>query len=412
MEKMETEKIKEIALQDLRTCYQKLGIFASKINFSDYWARDSFWASIGIIKTAKTDTPQFLGIDLEKVKQSLELFIQHQSKNGKIPRKICVDYNGLKYLKIKVKRKKPRPIYASAIRPFYSFDDNLLFVIAFCDYVNLTKDLAFAKKYSDNLKSALEFYAEKGLVKNSLLYEIGIGNWQDTVFKRGFVLYTNCLWLEAVRDFENLLNNDAGIRHWHVSAETNIPAFEKIRSAFQEKFWLGEKGFFADSVSPSGEKQEYFDLAGNILAIVFNVASNDQKDKVFKNIENIENIHGYPSEKVRLHPINHPLYPYYRITPINFIFTTSAYQNGNNWSWIECLLIVALAKSGRAEKAGLVFKNLSRIVARNSHIHENYFLDGRPFDHLLWKSAVPFAWSAGLLLWAIAELEKVFNKKE
>jgi len=40
----------KIARKDLRACYQDQGIFASPVNFSDYWARDSFWAILGMLE--------------------------------------------------------------------------------------------------------------------------------------------------------------------------------------------------------------------------------------------------------------------------------------------------------------------------------------------------------------------------
>lgn len=58
------------------------------------------------------------------------------------------------------------------------------------------------------------------------------------------------------------------------------------------------------------------------------------------------------------------------------------------------------------EAKGMALENLSGIIIRNGHIHETYFLDGRPFDYLLWKSAAPFAWGAGLFLYAVNVLEK------
>ena len=53
----------EIAARDLRACYTEHGILAGLTHFKQYWARDSFFASLGATK---------LG-DFDVVKKQLEL---------------------------------------------------------------------------------------------------------------------------------------------------------------------------------------------------------------------------------------------------------------------------------------------------------------------------------------------------
>lgn len=420
MEKIETEKIRKIALEDLRFCYYKDGILASKVNYSDYWSRDTFWTAIGLLESLSLSADKN-NFDLRQIRKSLILFAKYQRNDGKIPRKIAIDFNCIKYLfKIKIKRKIPRPIYYSPIKSFFSLDENLLFVIAFCKFVKKTKNFQFAKKYLENAIRALNLYENKKLLRNNLLYEIGLGNWQDTIFKKGFVLYTNCLWFEAVRNFENLshIANTHGQKHnteiqpRSFLIKANFPASAEIKSAIQKIFWLGKKGFFADSVSLCGKQQKYFDLAGNILAVLFDVADNKQAQKIFDNINNVPtrvltNINTPEKIIAPLHPINYPRYPFWKINPVIFLLGIQDYHNGISWSWIEALLTIAYLRHNKKTKAKAAIENLSKIVIKNGHIHETYFINGRPFDHYLWKSATPFAWSAGLLLWAISEYEKL-----
>lgn len=382
-------KAKNLALADLRSCYRNEGILASHVNFTDFWARDTFWASFGLIKSEE---------DLEKVRNSLELFLCYQRKDGKIPRKICLDYNGLKYLGIKISRKKPRPIYTSPIKVFFSMDDNLLLAIAFSEYIKKTKDAKFAEKYFVQIAKALEFYQNSNLVQDKLLYEIGLGNWMDTIFKKGFVLYTNCLWQKAVREFEEVT------RGFNFNANSIVPKSQEIFAQMQKVFWLEKENFFADSVSKKGRQQKYFDLAGNVLAMLFEIANEKQSKLILEKIETIK------SKEDVFYPTVFPRYPFWKINPLTFIFGIQGYQNGNSWSWIEIILTIAKEKNGKSEEAGKILENISEVILRNGHIHETYFLDGRPFDHLFWKSAVPFAWSAGLFLWAVSELESEKRK--
>ena len=109
--------------------------------------------------------------EINQVRKSLELFMRYQRADGKIPRKIALDFNGLKYLGFKIRRPKPRPIYTSPIPFFYSTDNDLLFVIAFCKYIDVTGDLDFANKMIARAEKALLFYGNAGLMRGGLIFE-------------------------------------------------------------------------------------------------------------------------------------------------------------------------------------------------------------------------------------------------
>lgn len=383
---MNTEKASIIALSDLRSCYTREGILASHVNFSNYWARDTFWASLGMLETGSEK-------EIRQVKKSLELFMKYQRSDGKIPRKIALDYNGLKYLGLKTKRRKPRPIYTSPISFFYSTDNDLLFVLAFQKYFEVTGDENFARDNFQKMERSLSFYGEAGLVRESLVHENGLATWMDSVFKNGFVLYTNCLWYGAVRELESLSGK---LRI--IPKSNNIPSSPEILKQIQKLFWLNDKRYFADNIS-SYKPQKYFDLAGNLLAVIFKIANGKQTESIFSMIEKIRN-------RNALHPINAPLYPFWKINPVTRLFGIADYHNGISWSWLEALLSIAKNKAGKIKEAEVDLENFAKIVVRNGHVHETYFLDGRPFDHPRWKSAVPFAWGAGLFLWAAKLLQK------
>lgn len=380
----------KIAKKDLRSCYQDQGIFASPINFSDYWARDSFWAILGMLEIG----------DFSQVKKSLELFLKYQHKNGKIPRKIKTDFNLFKYLfKIKIKRKAFQPVYFSSVAPFLSLDDNLLFVIVFCVYVEKTKDKKFAEKYFFQVQSALEFFQKRKIVRAGLLYETGFSNWMDTVFKRGLVLYTNGLWFGAIKKFEELsLSMD------YPKSEL-IPNSKLVKEVILEKFWLEIEGFFADSISKKGKPDKIFDLAGNSVVLFFRIADQEQTKKIFEKISlTLER-----KKFISLNLINTPQYSWWRINPFVRLLGLGRYQNGISWSWVEALLVVVRVKYGFLKEAEANLEKFSSIITKNGHIHETYNLDGTPFGNFIWKSAVPFAWGSGLFLLAVEEFKKAQN---
>lgn len=380
------QKAKEIALNDLRACYKKWGVLASLVNFSDYWARDSFWAVFGMLEVK----------DFEQAKKTLELFMKYQHKSGKISRKISNDFNRLKYLfKVKIKRVTLKPVYTSPLRSRFAMDGNLLFVMAFCQYVKKTGDYEFARSHFLKVRSALEFYQAKKMIRGCLLDEYGLSSWMDTVFKKDFVLYTNCLWFEAIKQFEMITELLGYARSVH------IPPASLVRKSIQDIFWLPRKNFFADSVSKKNIVQEYFDLAGNVLAILFDVAEHKQTQTIFFKIDSIA------SKERDLHPVNDPIYPWWKINPLASLAGIYRYHNGISWSWTEMLLIAVYIKHRKINAATKNLTNLSSIIVKNGHIHETYYLDGRPFGNFFWKSAVPFAWSSGLFLYAVKKYEEI-----
>ncbi len=382
----------EIVLKDLRSCYTKDGMIASHVNFSDYWARDSFWACLGMLEV-KDSSGNISQKEVQQVRRILDLFIKYQREDGKIPRKICLDFSAFKYLGLKIKRKTPRPIYTSPIKSFFAFDANLLFVIAFVRYFEVTGDEEYAKKYFESVKKSLEFYSQNNLVRDLLLYEKGLGNWMDTIFKKGFVLYTNCLWYRAVESFESLAIAT------YQNMEADFPASEKILEKIKEKFWL-EDGYYADLITKKGKQQKYFDLAGNLITLLFGIADQGQSEKIFNQIKRLK------GSEDKLHAINSPKYPFWKINPIVWLFGLWNYHNQNSWSWLEALITAAYVKFGRIDEARENLENFAKIVVKNNSIHETYFLDGKPFDHRFWKSAVPFAWGAGLYLYAEALVDE------
>ena len=107
----------------------------------------------------------------------------------------------------------------------------------------------------------------------------GLANWMDSVFKSGFVLYTNCLWYEAVRQFE-ILSEKLNAR----PKNKNIPSSREISKRIQKLFWLEDKKYFADNISGS-KPQKYFDLAGNILAVLFSIADEKQAENIFTRLK-------------------------------------------------------------------------------------------------------------------------------
>ncbi len=339
------------------------------MNFSDSWARDTFWAIPGVLK---------LG-DFEIARKSFEFFISHQRSDGLIPRKITFDYNGFKYLfKKSLKRRKSKTVYKGVIPLADCVDSNALFIIALQKYSKESRDIGFAKKNFESIKKAVDWYDLK--TKHGLIKECFLANWMDTIFKNGHVLYSNVLYCQTLKSFfeicETLKRGDLAATYEKRHLETK----DKINNLF----WNGN--FFDDELG----KHKHFDAAGNVTACFFEIASPEKTEIIFNKLRNIK--------KEKLHPTVDPPYLFWKINPAAYAMGIKEYQNGISWSWIDILAAGAMEKRGFHEKALEHFEKICEIIVENGAIYETYWPDGRPFNKPFWKSAVPFAWSSGLFL--------------
>ena len=365
-----------IAVASLRQCYSDGKIKASLKNFSDYWARDTFWAIFGVLEIE----------DFEIARQCLEYFLSYQRSDGKIPRKIALDYNSLKYLTGKsIARKKPCPIWTANLPPFSCMDANSLFIIAFSNYVEKTQDVQFGKKYYSQVKKAALWY-EKHL-KDGFLLEYGLSNWMDTIFKNGHVLYSNVLYAHCLKTL-SVLATDIGANQ---DVEFFEKKYEETKNKINRRFWNGK--WFDDQLGSS----KNFDLAGNVLACYYEIADNNKRKIILKKILSLR-------EKKILLPSVDPKYPWWKVNLATYPFGMQDYQNGASWLWIDLFAMGALYKNGFAQEAQEYFCDVCKIIVKNGAVHETYFERGAPYKARHWESAVPFAWNSGVFLHILQEL--------
>lgn len=371
-------KAKSIAEKNLRQCYFDGKILASLVNFSDFWARDTFWALPGVLEIG----------DAQVAKNCLELFLSYQKPDGNVPRKIALDWNIAKYVfKKSFCRRKPHPIFKGNIPLSNSKDENSLMIIAFEAYLQKTGDHNFASANYDLLKSAINWYGAK--MKNGFVREYALSSWMDTVFKNGNILYTNALYCQALKSFSEI----AKITGREKDQEIYEEKYEDFRERINNKFWNGK--FYDDELG----KHKHFDTAGNAAACFFEIAPQEKADAVFKKLKNIK--------KEKLLPTVDPPYPFWKISPAAYLLGIRKYQNGVSWLWIDLLAVGAMLKYGRRNEALKHFEEICRVIVKNGAVYETCWNDGQPFNKLLWKSAVPFAWASGLFL----EVYEIIRKK-
>ncbi len=319
-------------------------------------------------------------------------FLSFQRSDGKIPRKISLDVNVLKYLTgTIVKRRRPRPTYHGLVKPFYAKDSELLLVKACAEYVQKTHDTDFLVQHYPKIKKAIMWHMCR--TKNNLITEYFLGNWMDTIFKFGPVLYTNVLYFHALCKMAELAKL--------IDEQKDYKKFLNLSKVVKKEicihFW--RETFFADEMYAKNQKT--FDVAGNVLAVLFDVADHDRKNMILQHCE------AYVSQYGTFIPIVPTKYRWWKVNPIVRLFGIADYHTQASWLWINAFLMLVFAQNKKMHIAQKMAKDLSYVCSRDGEVGETYFIGGTIYKKRFWKSASPFAWSSGVLLAVLEECQFV-----
>jgi len=363
----------EIAKSDLLACFQDGGIVASADHFNDIWARDSFYASWGALEIDEA----------EQVRSNLELFIKYQKIDGQIARRLDRFFVPLEYAGLKIKRKELKPKYAGAY-VFPALDPNLLFVVACHKYFEKTSDAEFLRRNFESITKAMRWLDK--FENDSFLHEHIFANWMDVIVKRGAVLYSNVLYFAALEACGKI----CAVLDKKEESDTYADKAQNLKDKINAKFWNGE--YYIDWIN-GGKKYDYFSTSGNIMAILFSLASKERADGIMRMIQ---------EHNLDLIPLrtNFPSYPWWRVALRMYLIGTPGYQNNYaSWLWLGCVYAVALKNNGYEEEARKIKNKITRKIEEFQKVYEIYAPDGQPYRGWFWKSAATFAWSSGLYLW-------------
>lgn len=361
----------DIARNDLERCIVDGRIVASPSHYSDYWARDTFWAIRGAVRAGFP----------ELAKSSLQLFLDYQRADGKIPRKLAREYAALKYTTgRKVRRRRLTPVYRGIIPPFHSMDGNALLVIAFSDHLAETGDTDFCARQYHNLKRAIAWY-EKKQDRRGLIVEYGLANWLDSVVKGGCVLYTNVVYAHALSQMASLARSLGRTHDMHAFTHQATRQRDRVRTYF----WRGS--YFADTADDTSGR---ICAVGNLLAAWWAIAEGRERRQALETVRHLR--------KQTLLELQSPRYGVWRINPLLTLVGAGDYHNGASWLWVDILYAMAEAEIGHPGHAKSIENVIVTISERDREIGETYFSDGSPYQRRFWHTASPFAWASGLLL--------------
>jgi len=355
----------ETAASDLRKCYAEKGIVAGLRNFNEYWARDSFFASLGANR---------LG-DFDASKKNLSLFLSMQGKDGLLPGRVS---------------RRLKPVYNPML---FSpcIDAQALFFVALRDYVEKSCDKKFLSDNFERAEKAIEWLKARDRDSDGLVEEGLFANWMDTVLKFGVVLYTNCCYFRALSDFSKLCD----IAGETDLAEKHAMLAERTKGQINRRFWNGR--YYNDW--HDFWDQDFFSSDGNILASLWDVADNVQS-QIIQNYIKQRQLSKVPIKT------NFPPYPPWRVALPLLPFRAYHYHNGFSWPWLGCMNAIAMKKNGLHKEAEQQLKAIADTINMANSSPEILDENGLPVNEFMLKSEKPFAWTAGLFVLAVHEIKK------
>ncbi len=375
----EVKRAARIAHADLHACETDIGIIAGPHHFVDLWARDSLFATFGLYE--KKDFPVF--------RQTIDTFLKFQRADGLVPYRVMRSKSNLaKYFGKPTLRNTPDANFYSHMSLGLVPDGGLMAIISSAEYVRRSNDTTWLKSQFPSLKRAMDWYLKK--FEHSLISEWFQCEWADGILKSGKTLYTNVLYVKALKDMVNLSKKiDKKDEFLKYSEQSNA-----IYKKFHKEFWNGS--YFIDFID--WKRQKYFASHANLLSVIFSIATKKEAYSIL----NIAKSHCLNT--FTLHNV-YPSYPFWR-TPLPQLLGGIPQYHNRGILWLQPGITYALAlhSAGKDREAKAFVSQIGAHILTHKTVYEVYELDGTPVNRSIYKSEGPFAWSAGLFLWAIHEI--------
>jgi hypothetical protein len=326
--------------------------FSAGSDYPQVWVRDT----ATFIAYAKLYYP------LETLAESIELFMEHQSANGEVVD--WVDVSG-KTEKMTVETDQESSLVLAA---YAIGKENPQW---FQKAIN-------GKTVPDRLELALVWvWQNKRNPRYNLIYSGFTADWGDTentypdqratkLSDRStlvFSIYTQAKYIQAIDHLvkifkqSNDTTNREKIREWQARSNT-------LKSQTQKHLYLEDKGYFITHIVPTAEKEKYFQIEKDMLAVGGNaeaiIAGLMNKDQIKRFLEVLEE----RRKEYQLRTVSFTLIPPYPegFFPHHLLWHPWNYQNGGEWDWIGGRVVKALFLKGFSKEAE---RYLLEIVKKN-----------------------------------------------
>jgi len=315
------------AIEVLNACVRKQGFYASGLpgGYEATWARDSMITSLGA-----SFHPEFKLV----IRKSLELLAKNQTETGLIPN--CVgSYNNDRQSDV----------------TFNSTDAPLWYIIGHGVYARNYRDKTLLKKYEKSIAAALFWLRCQDQDNVGLLSQQPTGDWEDAFpHKYGYTIHCNALYYGALKMLRE--KKKAALLKKTVNGE-----YRKYSSLYDARLgyyypW-GWKNH--DAIR---EHEEWFDTAGNLLAVITGLATPKIAKSILSYIDKKKINRPYPCKAIwpPLKKGDPEWHDYFELCDAR---EPLSYLNAGVWPFIGGLYVAALIKMKQHKKAEAELEKLA-----------------------------------------------------
>lgn len=322
-------------------------------NYYSVWARDGAITVIGSLPLIHDEEIH------QCQRQTLLTLFEHISRNGQIPANVRIKDNIPDY---------------SGVGGICSIDSGIWVVIAFYEYVNVTKDIKFLRENIPNIKETMRWLSAHDSNNDALLEIPEAGDWTDLFGRSYNILYDEILWYRANVCFGRMLEMLGD----HEQAGEYIRWSQVIKKEILQNFWPSTKQQLFQSVS-FAEKQftlgdtSYLiaqttpfdfswrcDVFGNVLAFLHGALDAEKAHQTFRFMLGVGVNDPFPVSNV--YPVVSPgdpdWRPYYTVNLLNL---PNHYHNGGIWPFVGGFWVKFVNKLGFKEMAIVELHKLALI---------------------------------------------------
>lgn len=354
-------------------CSTKNGLFAScdigHEYYNSVWSRDSNITFLGASLTGEFK---------EQFKRSLTTLSKYQSKKGQIPN--AVD--------IFDKKRKKQVTYAT-------IDSSLWYIIGHYTYANNYHDTSLLKKYKTNIQNALTWIQCQDAGEDYLPEQQPTSDWQDAFpHKYGHTINTQALYYASLI----FLNKKEEAKK--VKNQVNKGLYLKHCCLFYKDYYLA---YIWKDHNGIREEGTWFDSLGNLLTIVFDLATPEIANRILDYIKKEKIVSPYPIKAIYppIQKDGKDWQPYFE----KVISAPYEYLNAGIWPFIGGFYVAALIKARRFKEAETALKLLAMANKKSSTADWDFN------EWLHGKSGIPLggrfqSWSAGMYIFAYESVKR------
>lgn len=326
----------EKALEALERCVTPAGFSACSIddndvtgtdeNYNSVWGRDGAMAITGSL-AAHDD--RFRNCQ----RATLRTLLGHLAENGQVPANVRIATGAPDY---------------SGVGGIAAIDSGLWVVIAFHDFIRVTRELPMLREFRGQLAKVMRWLEAHDSNQDGLLEIPEAGDWMD-LFNRSYnVLYDEVLWCRANvcygRMMELLGDKESASRHFQRA--------NQVKRAVLKRFWpstssgmrgdgpvafdqvqhaIGDSRYLLAQVTPFSFDWRC-DVPANVMAFLYNVLDIDRARVAFRFMWGVGVNQPFPVRN--LYPVVGAGDPdwksYYTVNLLNL---PHHYHNGGIWGW-------------------------------------------------------------------------------